>query len=85
MKVGHITYEKDTCLVLDNTIGLHLNDGLKKIVNKHILIGRVAQDRECNVSRADEDLANDDNGLDFFLSLCLFRYLVFYLLLSTAF
>jgi hypothetical protein len=62
MKVGHITCDKDTRLVLDNTI-----------VNKHVLIGRVAQDRECNVSRADKNLANDDNDLDFFLSLCLSR------------
>ena len=65
MKVGHINCDKDTRLVLDNTIGLHLNNGLKRLVGKHVLIGRVAQDGEYTVTLADENPINDANYFDF--------------------
>jgi hypothetical protein len=71
MKVGHINCDKDTRLVLDNTIGLHLNNGLKRLVSKHVLIGRVAKDSKYNVTLADENPVNDGNDLDFFPPLCM--------------
>jgi hypothetical protein len=66
MKVGHINCDKDTRFILENTIGMHLNNGLKRLVSKYVCIGRAAQDREYNITLADENPVNDGNELDFF-------------------
>ena len=68
MKVGHINCDKDTRLILENTIGLHINNGLKRLVSKHVFIARAAQDGEYTITLGDENSATHGNGLDFFSS-----------------
>jgi hypothetical protein len=64
MKVGHINCNTDTCLILEYTIVLHLNNGLKRLIKKHVCNGRVVQDSEYNVAIANENPVYDGNELD---------------------
>jgi len=69
MKVGHINCDKDTRIILENTIGVHLNNGLKKLVNKYIFIERVTHHNEYSITLRDENsLSNDYDSANFYSS-----------------
>ena len=74
MKVGHVSCDKDTREILSNTIMKHINNSLKKIVHKHLVMHRHNGNGSdtFTITYADEDLNNTvDGSPDFFLFHCL--------------
>lgn len=73
IKVGHVNCDKDTRIIVENTIGKHINCSLNKLVKKHLFIFRDSSNEspDFDVSLVDENPINDTTAnADFFPFLC---------------